>query len=1076
MPLIDANFCDKVKDQADMLEVIKDFVELEKSGSNWKGMSPFSDEKTGSFMVSVSKGIWKCYSSGIGGNSAVSFLMKAQKKTYPEAIEYLAAKMNLPVEYTDSKEAKVYMERKSQELELLPVLKAASAKYHEEFLIGKSDMHTAARKEIDRRGYSSDVIDTYQIGFAPGNKFLYNLMSASGKVAQGVQLALINEKNNDRYWNRVIFPIHDASGEIIGLAGRDLTGEKKAAKWINSSETLLYNKSKVWYALHLAKTSIASSGTAYIVEGYNDVVSFRESGIKNTISPCGTSISETQIKILKRYCSKVVLALDPDAPGTKSLIKHIPLFLKHGFSVFHVYHELDLDPDDLSRALSGGICDVPTKSQFKNLYEFLEFHTSDAFKFLIDHHVSGNEIEKMAGAKKLASVIADIDEDFITETYTAWVQKESGVKSTTLKGWIKDAQDAKIKVSWEYIGKYQFPDGVKESDELVKDADRYQIIQANNQVYARIGDEEPYKFKSVSNFKITIIQHMNDEKFPSKLLSITNIFNKEVIFDVHSDTINSPQNFDNIVTAQGNFLFKGNRSDLNKLRHYLFDKMGSGRKIEVLGQQPENFWVWNNRVLVPGKEKFEIASNGVFRVKDVSYYVPSANEVYKNNPYKFTPQKRFVAENTEMDFLTYTSLMCKVHRQHAIPSLLFTVASFYIDQIVPVAKFFPLLFFYGPASTGKDMLAECCQSFFGTPQNAINLEGGNSTFTAQIRKTAQFANCITHLSEYKRGDQKLDGTLKGFWDRRGKEIGNIESRVATDETPVLSSILITGNEYPDSDALITRMIWNEMTLSVFTAEQDKAYQDLADCNHKGVSGFSDQFISLRPIIGAEFKKQFRTFKETLKQRVLDVNGRMVNNMSVLGGVYMCLRDHVQFPFTLAELVDNFVKILENQERKRNANSLMARWWDCFLQSMRGNRNDQLRIHEDFTVEDGRIFFNFTNAYSRVQRQWYVQFKDVAPGKSTMRDELRKCPSYIEDLKSKRLDSGRDAVNTSVIVMFLDGIDIGQEIMNQIQFQLNESSREGVANIFPAFPATHQGKLDLKENTKKSDENEDDLPF
>jgi DNA primase catalytic core len=1074
MAYIDKEFIEKVVDQSDLLAVIKDFIPLKKQGASWVGLSPLSNEKSGSFIVSPSKGIWKCFSSGTGGNSAISFLMKVQHKSYPEAIEYLSQKLNLSVQYSDSKQAAVYAERKEKELQLLPVLKASARVYHE-LLQDKSS--TAAHAELKKRGYDQEVADTYQIGFAPGNQFLYKKLSESGRVSEGVQLHLINEKNQDRYWNRVIYPIHDASGEIIGLAGRDTTGDSKAAKWINSSETLLYDKSKVWYALHLAKNSISKLDNAFVVEGYNDVISFRESGIPNTISPCGTAISSQQAKILKRFCKKVTLALDGDSAGIKAAIRNIPIFLNEGFSVCVVPFPDSVDPDDLTRIIGNGLCNIALKKQYKNVKDFLDVNEIDGFKVLIDHHLTGNEIEKAAGAKKLAAIIADIDEDFISETYTLWVVKESSITATILKKWIYEAKLAKIQDNFEYIGKYQFPDGVDETKELVEIADRYQIIQAKNQIYVRTGEEEPYKFRSISNFSIEIIQHMVDEKFPTKLLRIVNVLNKEVIFDVPSDAVNTPQNFDNVVTQQGNYFFKGNRGDLNKLRAYLFDKMGSGRKIDVLGWQSEGFWVWNNRVVIPGQDAFNIESNGVFKFKNTSYYIPSANEVYKNNPYKFTPQKRFVAHTTDMSFLNYTSLMVKVHREHAIPSLMFTVASFYIDLIVQsTGGNFPLLFFYGPASTGKDMLAECCQSFFGKPQNAINLEGGNSTFTAQIRKTAQFANCITHLSEYKRGDQKLDGTLKGFWDRRGKEIGNIESRVATDETPVLSSILLTGNEYPESDALITRLIWNEMTKSTFTAQEDKDYQELADMNHKGVSGFSDAFISLRPLIKEHFKKNLRTFKETLKQRVVDVNGRMVGNMSVLGGVFLTLNDVVKFPFTLDELLSNFEKILINQERKRNANSLINRWWDCFLQSMRGQRNDQLRVHEDFTVEGESIFFNFTNAYSRVQRQWFLQYKNLAPGKMTMLTELRKSQAYINDHTSKRMDSGRNAINTSAIELNLGVIDVGQEIMNQLQFQLSESGANGTGNLFGSFPATQPNSPNDRDKGEKSGRNDDELPF
>ena len=301
MGFIDKSFIDQVVESTDLLSVITDFVKLEKNGASWKGLSPFVDEKSPSFMVSPSKGVWKCFSSGIGGNSPVEFLMQL-KKTYPEAIEYLAGKQSIPVKYSDDKKAAEYAQRKEKEVALLPVLKASAAAYHKEYL--ESGDLSKARLEVKKRGYSADIVETYNIGYAPGHQFLYKKMSENGRVAQGVQLALINAKNHDRYWDRLIYPIHNAGGDIIGLAGRDLSGSPKSAKWINSSDTLLYDKSSVWYALHLAKSSIAKEGCAYLVEGYNDVISFRESGIPNTISPCGTAITEQQVKILKRFCSR----------------------------------------------------------------------------------------------------------------------------------------------------------------------------------------------------------------------------------------------------------------------------------------------------------------------------------------------------------------------------------------------------------------------------------------------------------------------------------------------------------------------------------------------------------------------------------------------------------------------------------------------------------------------------------------------------------------------------------------------------------------------------------------------------
>jgi len=192
--------------------------------------------------------------------------------------------------------------------------------------------------------------------------------------------------------------------------------------------------------------------------------------------------------------------------------------------------------------------------------------------------------------------------------------------------------------------------------------------------------------------------------------------------------------------------------------------------------------------------------------------------------------------------------------------ILFGISSIFQDIVVKELSSFPILFLYGPPSSGKDQLAEVVQGFMGMPQTAINLEGTASTTKAQIREFAQFGNGISQLSEYKPGDPGIDGILKGLWDRRGYKRGNIESHVGTDSIPILSSAIITSNFYPDQEALITRLVSNLMDRTTFSEQEDKHYAELSDLIKKGFSGLTNQFMIHRKDVEDQFKAQFRAFK------------------------------------------------------------------------------------------------------------------------------------------------------------------------------------------------------------------------
>lgn len=1062
MGLIKQSFIDSLYDSVDIVEVVaSQCSDLKKRGKTWFCNSPFSDEKTPSFAVDAAKQRFKCFSTGKGGN-VVTFVMETKGKTFPEAIQWLADFKNLPVEYENAEWAKKALEVKNKKEELRPILKAAWSKFQE--ALWSLPPNHPAHLELKKRGYDPETAKDWGIGFAPGKDFIYSKVYEIGKTKEAREIGLIGD-SQDKFWNRLIYPIHDKNDLLVGFAGRDLSGRANSAKWINPSDSVIYSKDKILFGFSRAAAAIQKRNEVYLVEGYNDVIAWQRFGLENTVASCGTAITDSQISILKKLTSKVCFTMDGDAAGVTSVLKHIPAFIKAGFST-SVIQLPECDPDDFVRDYAPiiGLCSLPAMFEEPQVKK-------NGFQFLMEYALKGNSdlASRAKAIHRLCEVISTEQDNIMKEIYTEWLAKESGRKLPTITRIIKEIEhEAQVaeNISSSNNDVYELPkelEGKVNLRDLIKDIETYGLFQAGNRIWVKRGSDTPYTFQWVSNFSIEIIQHMNDEKFPMKLLRITNKFNKEVIFDTQSENLMSPMSFSSVVAGHGNFFWKGGRQEHLQLLQLLFDKMGDGEKIDVLGWQKSGFFVFNNQVVFPNKQTKEIDDNGVFKVqennREVCYYVPSANRVYRNNPYKYEAQKKVkVMGEASLTFTSYASKMMLVHREHAITGILFTVASMFQDIVVNQLGNFPMVFLYGPPSTGKDQLIECCQSFFGLPQTAINLEGGASTAKAQLRELAQFSNLITHLSEYKRGDAKLDGMLKGMWDRRGYKRGTIDSHVGSESIPVLSSVFLTGNDYPDQDALITRLIWEEMSKVDFDVAEMKLYEELKEMYKSGVSHLTVGILQHRAHFEEAFKSTYSRVSKELKTELAmaATHSRIISNLSVLGAAYELLKDHLMFPFGWSQIVEHFRGIVDKQVRKLNSASIHNKWWDCFLAVCRTNQQP-LRLGLDFNIVDNRLYFNWTNTYNRVAPQWYKQYYETAPSKGKISDMINEDKDLaLEKHNAHRFDGGKNGHRTSAWSIDLKATGIMDELIETMDWQRAQNLDRPEAPNIPDSPFSSPG--------------------
>lgn len=345
--MIKQEVVDKILDAARVEEVVGDFVDLKKRGTSLIGLCPFHNEKTPSFNVSVSKGIYKCFGCGAGGDS-VRFVMEHEKYSYPEALKYLAQKYHIEVEETERTPEQVAAQDKR---ESLFIVTNWAGKFFKETLWDTDDGRTIALNYFRERGYRDDIIQKFELGYSPeGWTALYDRAKAEGYRDEFLEATgLIIRKDDgsvyDRFRGRVMFPIHNLTGRILGFGGRTLKTDKKAAKYVNSPESEVYHKSDVLYGLYFAKKPILDADNCYLVEGYADVLSMHQAGVENVVSSSGTSLTSGQVRLIARYTKNVTILYDGDEAGIKASLRGTDMLLEEGLNVKVLLFPDGNDPD-----------------------------------------------------------------------------------------------------------------------------------------------------------------------------------------------------------------------------------------------------------------------------------------------------------------------------------------------------------------------------------------------------------------------------------------------------------------------------------------------------------------------------------------------------------------------------------------------------------------------------------------------------------------------------------------------------------------------------------------------------------
>jgi DNA primase len=408
--LISKATIENVFETARVEEVIGDFVNLKRAGSNLKGLSPFVDEKSPSFMVSPVKQIWKDFSSGKGGN-VVTFLMEHEHFTYPEAIKFLARKYNIEIEETiqTDEDAAIANEKESMYL-----VSEFASKYFHNTLLNSEEGKAIGLSYFKERGFTSETIAKFGLGYSPEtwDAFTKEALGKGYKLEylDKTGLSIVKEdKQFDRFKGRVMFPIQSMSGRVLGFGGRILTNDKKAAKYLNSPESDIYHKSKVLYGIFHAKQAIAKQDNCYLVEGYTDVIQFNQAGIENVVASSGTALTPDQIRLVSRLTKNITVLFDGDAAGLRASVRGIDLILEADMNVRVCAFPEGEDPDSFAK-----------KMPYEELVKYLQENAMDFIQFkasMLMKEAKNDPIKKADLIRDMVISISKISDRIKREIY-----------------------------------------------------------------------------------------------------------------------------------------------------------------------------------------------------------------------------------------------------------------------------------------------------------------------------------------------------------------------------------------------------------------------------------------------------------------------------------------------------------------------------------------------------------------------------------------------------------------------------------------------------------------------------------
>ena len=888
----------------DVTDVIGKYVKLTPKGNNHQGNCPFHKEKTPSFSVSPSKGIYKCFGCGKHGN-AIGFVMNYKKIDFLSAVKAIAADHNITLlEEPRSKEATIKFNRNEQ---LYAANKIALDWFQENL---NSKENEAALVYVLGR-WTKETIADFGIGFAPDSwDGLKNYAKSKG-VTEDILLetGLLSQskgKRFDYFRGRIMFPILSASSRVVGFTGRNFSSNNDAPKYFNTSQTGIYNKGKSLYGLHMAAKEIRGKGSAFLVEGNADVIRLHQIGKTNSVGTGGTSLTRDQIAELQKLTGSITLIGDSDKPGQAAVIKNGKMIIETGMFCNVI-------------ELPGGEGKQDPDSFFTDSDQFEKYAEHNTQDYIIWQAISQQERCKSADVKsKLVDELSFLITRLPSSSHEIYTE-QLGKLIRPKKAWvdrIKQYMADEPKEEKKDAGN-KIPDHI-----ILSDWEKYGFYEDGNCYFFKTKDGP----KRGCNFTMEPLFHIASVLNSKRLYKITNEFGFSQVIELQQKDLISLSNFKLRVESLGNFLFEGTEYDLNKLKRYLYEKTESCKEISQLGWQKEGFWAWCNGIY---NSRFkETDGNGIVKHEEKNYYLPSSSDIYKAEDSLFVSERRFRYNPGKVSLKDYAVKMINVYGENAMFGLCFYFASLFRDHIAKQFGFFPILNLFGPKGAGKTELAISLLQFFGHQSKGPNIT--NTTKAALADHVALFSNACCHIDEYKNNleYEKIE-FLKGLWDGTGRTRMNMDKDKKKETTHVDCGIMLSGQEMPTADiALFSRLIFLSFCKVEYTDEEKLAFNELKDLEKLGLTHITHELLQHRQHFIKEFIDNYKLASVELNKALNNVviEDRIFRNWLIILASYRTLNELITVPWDYNELLDTAAQLIirQNQETKKS-NELSIFW-------------------------------------------------------------------------------------------------------------------------------------------------------
>lgn len=921
--------------EVDLIEVISKYVDLKKSGSTFKGLSPFVSEKTPSFMVSPAKGLWKCFASGKGGADAISFVMQKESFNFIDAVKTISQICNIHLEEENVPE-EVQKARTQKDS-----FKAINNNVAEEFARQLSSLpkNHWAKKHLESIGYTQDEIITFQLGYTPGNGLVSKNVINSAKLDIALSLGLVKSERGtsyDFFFDRIMFPIHNVSGQVIGFGGRcSREKQSETAKYLNSKDSLIYNKSNALYGIYQARKSIIKSNVAILVEGYTDVVTMHQFDASNTIATCGTALTPEQAKTISRLADEIIVFRDGDTAGITAALRDIDILLATGKKITVVISPEGEDPDTICRK--------------QNVKDFITENKTDALLWKANYYLNeagDDPTDKAHALEKVIETLTLLESDIIRKDYVKKIAKLYGHSARdvekSVKKYISDKyEEAKRKEA-------RSGNNIDDALRLPKGAD---IEEFREKGFVTVGNFFYVPTKSgwsrAGNFKLTSLFHIDEDKDTPRLFDAINEVGEKALVSMESSIVLNFSSNQNRLLDFGNFTWDIDISsrEFKLIMHRLVKECIKVKPFSYFGWQSKGFWAFSNGVYNEGVFQ-EVNEYGIVSVEGIEEI---KSEYYNNTPYYYSPafnvtnrfkeddqdmyqnDRSFVYKKAPVNFNAWMLQLQKVYTKKANIAIGFCVATIFKDIIMNRHSFFPLLFCTGEKGSGKSMYSESIANLFTYKQKAFTIDSGSKV--GFFRRLQRGRNTATVMEEF---HDKIDlekfQALKAAWDGRGREIGMMSNDSRTKVSDVRCSLVIVGQYLSsrDDNSLTSRSIIQHFIKPTesFTTDQIEAKDLLLEWEEQGLTSLVLELVKYRNLMEADFHKAFaknsKKFKVALEK--FEYQERMLQNYNAIYTPVSILYQYFEFPFELNEYFLQCVNgIIDNSDLLVESEGLSEFW-------------------------------------------------------------------------------------------------------------------------------------------------------